>query len=260
MMLACVNDVNCSTPPSTFFFFTLSLDFSMRIKLSLSYIFTFLLLLIVMMEMHELVHISVGRIICECWGPRDFNVWSLCKACANKSMGWLATLAGPVFSFTVMWLGMFWLTSPDAKKKAVGFAFIFTNIPFGRITTMMMGGGDEMVVVRNFLGNSFSRTQMILLGSALVLIVALPPIIKAFQVLTNKKSWLYVVGFLTLPLAFLLLYTLMGLNTLLDKGFLAAPWIMGTPLLITIHTVIAFLLLLWQWKNIYRFNSGHHGG
>src|SRR5579872_2464457 len=201
----------------------------MSIKLSLSYVVTFLLLLIVMMEMHEMVHIIVGRIICGCWGPRDFNVWSLCETCESESMGWLATLAGPLFSFCLMWLGMFWLASADSKRKALGFAFIFTNIPFGRITTVMLGGGDEMVVIRNFLSGNFSRTQMILIGSAIILAATLPPIFKAFQFISNKKSWLYLVGFLTVPLLFLLLYTLIGLNSLLENGFLATPWIMGTP-------------------------------
>jgi hypothetical protein len=226
----------------------------MNLKVSLRYAFAFLLLLIVMMELHELVHIGVGRIICGCWGPRDFNVWALCDGCLQtRSNAWLATFMGPFVSFLLMWLGMYWLSSPNQKMKALGFAFIFSNIPFGRITTVMMGGGDEMVVIRQFLKNDFSRTYLILFGTVLVLIVGLPPIVKAYRVLNNHKAWLYILVFLTAPLLFLLVYTLTGLNTLLSNGFLANSWIMGTPLLITLHTLIALTCLLFCYKNLYRF-------
>ena len=192
----------------------------MSLKLSLPYVITFTLLLLVLMEVHEIVHIIVGRWICGCWEPRDFNVWALCGECKElQSRSWLATLAGPLFSFALMWWGMFLLSSINGTKKAIGFSLIFTNIPFGRITTVMMGGGDEMVVIRHFLDSEFSRTQMILICSTIVLIVGVPPISAAFRSTQNKKAWLYIPGFLTVPLLFLLLYTLIGLNTLLSAGF-----------------------------------------
>src|SRR6188474_451553 len=124
----------------------------MQLKWSFSFVVAFLLLLLVMMELHELVHITVGRIICGCWGTRDFNVWSLADHCReNNQSWWLATLAGPLFSFGVMWLGARMLSSPSLQNRSIGFVFIFANIPFGRITTVMMGGGDEMVVLRHFM-------------------------------------------------------------------------------------------------------------
>jgi hypothetical protein len=228
----------------------------MQIKLSFSYVITFLLLLVVMLELHETVHIVVGRLICGCWGPRDFNVWSLCGGCSeNQPLWWLATLAGPFVSFALMWLGMFWLGSKDPHKLTFGFSLIFANIPFGRISTVMMGGGDEMVVTRHFLKSDYSRASMILICSAVVLGLVLPPISRAFRVLTNRWSWLYIIGFLTLPLLFLLIYVLTGLNSLLNKGFLATPWIIGTPVLITLHTSIALISLLWLRKNLFSINK-----
>lgn len=223
----------------------------MQIKLSFSYIITFLLLLVVMLEIHETVHIIVGRIICGCWGTRDFNAWELCDDCdKTHSLSWLATLAGPIFSFAMMWLGRSWLFSTNVKKQTLGFAFIFTNIPFGRITQTMKGAGDEMVVIRHLLKNDLSPNQLILIGSAIVLILGVPPIIKAYRIITNKRSWLYLLGFLTLPIAFILIYILIGMNSLLNIGFLSNVGIMGTPLLITLHTLMALILLvLLQWKN-----------
>jgi len=223
----------------------------MYLKLSFSYILTFLLLLIVMLELHEIVHILAGRWLCGCWGTRDFNVWSLCSGCEGSAWSWWPTLAGPLFSFALMWVGMFWLSSANPARKAFGFALIFSNIPFGRISTVMMGGGDEMVVTRHFLKDHWSRLSMILLCSAILLALGLPPIIKAYRTLTNKRRGLWIAGFLTLPLLFLLLYVLTFLNSILNKGFLSTPWIMGTPLLITLHTALAFILLLLLRKRLY---------
>ena len=228
----------------------------MTLRLTLRYLLAFILLLLVMMEMHEIVHISVGWMICGCWGPRDFNVWELCDACEkSETLGWIATMAGPLFSFALMWLGMFWLSSVNSKKVAVGFSLIFSNIPFGRITTVMMGGGDEMVVVRHFMAADFSRIQMICGGTLIVLALGVPPIVKAFRIIQNKRAWIYIVGFLTLPLLFLLVYTLIGLNTLLVSGFLASPWIMGTPVLITLHTSIALIFLITFRRNLYSLKA-----
>lgn len=217
----------------------------MKLPLSIRYSITFLLLLLVMMEFHELVHITTGRIVCGCWGSRDFNVWSLCDSCKEQHPNWwLATLSGPVFSFSIMWVGMFFLRSRIVQMKRLGFAFIFANIPFGRITTVMMGGGDEMVVTRHFLSGSWSRNEMIVLCSAIVLLLGVPPVIMAWRSLTNKKAWIYITGFLLLPLLFLLIYLLTGLNSLLHYCVLSSNWIMGTPVLITAHTILVLTLLI----------------
>ncbi|HNP76775.1 MAG: hypothetical protein U0289_15940 [Cyclobacteriaceae bacterium] len=67
---------------------------------------------------------------------------------------------------------------------------------------------------------------------------------------SNRRSWLYILGFMTVPLAFLLVYTLIGLNSLLKSGFMSEPWILGTPLLITLHTAIAAAWLLVVRKKL----------
>lgn len=227
----------------------------MHLKLSFRYIFTFLLLVLLMLELHEIVHIVTGRIICGAWGSRDFNVWGLCKDCEKAHpLSWIATLAGPLFSFAMMWLGMWFLNAGDANKKALGFALVFANIPFGRISQAMMGSGDEMVVARHLLKSNFSATQTVWVCSAILLFLGLPPVVKAYRFIRNKYPWLYLPGFLTLPLVFIMLYVLNALNSLLFKGFLATPWIMGTPLLITLHTFVVLVLLVFTRKNLLLIN------
>ncbi|TFF38194.1 hypothetical protein [Mucilaginibacter psychrotolerans] len=229
----------------------------MRIKLSFSYIISFLLLVLLMLELHELVHITTGRIICGAFGTRDFNVWQLCADCEKAHpLSWVATLAGPVFSFMLMWLGMYWLYAANAKMRALGFAFIFANIPFGRISQAMMGGGDEMLVTRHLLKDILSHGQMVCLCSAVLLALGLPPIMKAYRSITNKYTWLYLLGFLTLPLVFILSYVLTLLNSLLNDGLLATPWVMGTPLLITLHTLLAAVLFTLFYKRLMLIGVG----
>lgn len=224
----------------------------MKLKLSFPYIITFLLLVIIMLELHEITHITVGRIICGCWGTRDFNVWRLCDSCDTNKLAWLATIAGPLFSFALMWAGWCLLKSSKTEKKAVGFALVFANIPFGRITTVMMGGGDEMVVTRHFLQPLLGRTAMILICTTILLLAGVPPVVRAYKTIDNKFRWLYIVAFLTLPLVLILLYVLTFLNRLLLMGVLSTPFIMGTPLLITLHTAVAVILLLTLRKNLSR--------
>lgn len=122
---------------------------------------------------------------------------------------------------------MFWLSSPSSKLKTIGFSLIFANIPLGRISKAMRGAGDEMLVTKHLLENNFSLTQMILICSIILLAIGLPPVIKAFRILTNKKSWLYILGFLSLPIVFILFYILIGMNSLLNSGFVSGIGIMG---------------------------------
>ena len=51
----------------------------MKLKLTSQFVLTFLALTFLMHEAHEIVHTSIGRLICGCWGMRDINVWELCK-------------------------------------------------------------------------------------------------------------------------------------------------------------------------------------
>jgi hypothetical protein len=221
----------------------------MQLKLSLRYVLTFLLLVLVMLELHETVHIITGRIICGTWGTRDFNVWRLCEDCEKAHpLSWIATLAGPLFSFMMMWLGAWFLYSKSTGNQLFGFALVFADIPFGRISQAMMGSGDEMMVARHLLHTQFSHTQIVIVCSVILLVAGLPPIVMAYRYIKNKYAWLYLLGFLTLPLVFIMGYVLTFLNYLLAKGLLSSVWIMGTPLLITVHTIAALILLLFARK------------
>lgn len=221
----------------------------MRIKLNWKITVAFISLMFLLHETHEIVHTTVGRIICGCWGFRDFNVWTLCEGCIEqKPYAILATFAGPIYTFALVWLGYYWLTKSNSMtKKSFGFALIFGNMPFARILGALLGGGDEVFGLKKVLGNP---TLGWILGLAFVLICSVPPLIAAFKSIGNKKRWAWFLGFLILPFVIDTIVVIGLLNTILQSGFLKQEWILGSPLFVTVWTIIVTIVFVIFKPNI----------
>ena len=57
-------------------------------------------------SLHELVHHFVGYLICGDWGYKSFNYFrTACEETNNNRL--IATYAGPVFSFIMMYVGTY---------------------------------------------------------------------------------------------------------------------------------------------------------
>lgn len=121
----------------------------MKLKLTPAYIFTFLMLTFVLSEFHELAHTIVGRLICGCWGKRDFNEWGLCESCESNPYGFISTMTGPIFSFAMAYWGVSMLKKENSvEKTTLGFSMIFASSSFGRLINVYpFGGGDEFTVL-----------------------------------------------------------------------------------------------------------------
>ena len=225
----------------------------LKINLSFKTLFAFLVLMLLLGEAHELVHIFTGYGFCGCWGERDFNVWGLCEGCRDANP-WaiIATFMGPIFTFSLIWLGRHFLLTGDADKKSLGFVLIFANMPFARILTAAMGGGDEVYALRVIFENDNNYTLIWMIGLALVLAAAVPPLITAWKSLAKKGRIWYFLGFFIVPMIFATLIVLVGLNGLLEQGVLADSLIWGTPLLITIHTFIVAVLVAISFRWNYQ--------
>ena len=222
----------------------------MRITLTWYSLLAFLSLLFVSGEAHELVHTGLGRLLCGCWGTRDFNVWSLCAACDHRPLVQLAaTLSGPLFSFALMWVG-YWLMGArhSARRWSLGFALVFASIPFARILgAVFMGGNDEVFA----LSKQMPYRQAWALGGALVLLATVPPLVRAYVTLQPRgRVWVFL-GFFLLPTAVLFVVILGGLNSLLASGFLATYGILGSPVLITCWTVLVVLGLALTYRALF---------
>lgn len=222
----------------------------MKLKLTPQFIIAFLALTFVMHEAHEIIHTSVGRIICGAWGERDFNAWALCEGCnEKKSLAVLATFAGPVFTFLMIWIGAF-LIHPNKtiNQKTIGFSLIFANIPFARILTTSLGGGDEVFGLNTVLKN---HSLAWLIGSVVVLSITIIPLVKAYILIQNNNKISWFVLFLLAPIVMDVLLVLGLMNTLLTKGILSSYWVLGSPIIVTLWTISVTSVFILTYKNIY---------
>jgi hypothetical protein len=220
----------------------------MQIKITWQYIIAFIAFNMLMGELHEQAHINTGYFICGCYGVRDFNVWQTCSSCSNPGWAFMATLAGPVFSCSMMWLGALWFCKKKNRQiQSIGFALLFANLPFARIFTALTGGGDEKVVVLSLMKGNSNIVLGKIIASLIVTAICLPPIIITGKKLAGQKRWLIVSGFCVLPLIYGMLYHHLFLNWLLKKGYGANTVMLGTPNIILFHfALMLFLLLLFN--------------
>jgi hypothetical protein len=202
-------------------------------------------LILVSHELHELVHTATGRVICGAWGARDFNVWQLAPGCES----WVPTLVGPVFSWTVMWIGVALLGSAVERRRWAGLALIFAPNPLGRLLPALMGGGDEGVVARTLLGSAGPWARVAVAVAAALIVV--PSLVIAWRALPTAKRplWfglLFIGGILvTGPLFFVL-----G-NGLLSRGVLAGPGLWGAPQLVDLFMAVTLALSIVFWRGIW---------
>ncbi len=228
----------------------------MTVRLSPGNITAFLLFALLMGEAHEIAHFIAGKIICGCWPEsRDFNAWSICTSCKETNPNWFwPTAAGPLFSMALAWVGAFLMRTESNSQQSIGLVLVWANVPQARLMTVLMGGGDEYVVTRSLAhGTSMDPWWLALVW---VLALSLPPIVASFLLIKNRRGWLYNLGFMILPLLMLGLYGFGLLNSLLERGFLRQVWIMGTPLFITLHTLLVVLvLMIWFRKDLFTFSE-----
>ena len=221
------------------------------IKITFSFAIAFIALRYSMHEAHELVHTTVGRVICGCWGQRDFNEWSLCSGCAeNNALAVVATFAGPLFTYLAIWLGVYFLNpTRTIQQKSFGFVLIFSNNPFARIFTAAIGKGDEVFGLKQIFHNDALAW---ITGLAVVLIFTVYPLYKAFKSIENINKVSLFVMFLLSPMLLDLLFIFALMNPLLKSGFLGNYWILGSPILLTVFTFLMLTIFIATRKNIFK--------
>jgi len=214
----------------------------LKIKLSLPYVIAFLALTILCGTSHEFVHHFVGAAFCGCFGYKTFNSFELCSSCAGNRLAFIAaTWAGPLFTYGLMWLGVYRLSKPSTAARQLGFALIFANFPITRIGFALIGWNDEQYVTNKIFGHSplgFWLTNLA------IWILAIPPLLFAYRAIMNRHRVLWFIGFFVLPFLFVFVFAGMFLEQwlLLDRKFLAMP-IIGIPYLILLVEVLSIIVL-----------------
>ena len=214
-----------------------------RLKLTWRYCLAFYCVIMLYVSIHELVHHFSGFLICGEWGYKSFNYFE--TACEDAL---LATYMGPAFSFLMMYVGAYLLSSKFSNfKKHLGFAMIFAQLPFQRMVNPFFKMNDEFYASAQIFGNTpFVYWSVIII----IWVICLPPLIKAFRCIENKNriSWFL---FYLIIFPYLLWGPFFGTLEFLmvQKEFLATP-IIGIGLLFIINEAVTIVAYLFMKKHI----------
>ncbi len=199
---------------------------------------------------HEFVHHLTGAAICGKFGYKTFNSFELAPGCDGNPMSVWATVAGPLFTFALMWWGMFLLWTADERKRRFGFALIFANFPVNRMIFVLTNSNDEQWVAHHLYGHSPLASWMTIL---LVWAVCVPPLVVAYRVIANRGRWLWFSGFFVLPFVFVIVFAGLFLeNYLLLKQQVLASSVLGVPLLIILVEFLSLLVYHTFRKDLSR--------
>ncbi len=214
----------------------------------------FLVLVLLLHEAHELGHHAAARLVCGCWGTRDFLLWQLCEGCAHTPNWYIASFAGPLVSALFLWLGFVWLSPKQPEtKNAWGLALVFGSLPLPKLLAMAMRGGDEIRTLKQALSDApFFPYLPVMAGALLVLLAVAAPLWRAITTIRNNYKW---------PVIALLLIAPMYIDRLIIEKFLNGylihrvghwPVYNGASLLIWLWTALLIILLLLFRKHIGR--------
>jgi hypothetical protein len=161
----------------------------------------------------------------------------------------LATVAGPVFTFALMWIGLFQLRKPDDKNRQLGFVLIFANFPVNRIFFSLLGYNDEQWVARHLFGDSRSAFWI---TNFLIWLIAIPPLVYAYRSIRNRGRLLWFLGFFVLPFVFVILFAgvLLENYLLLKQRFLAST-VIGIPYLILLVELLSLAGFYTFRRSVY---------
>ncbi|MEO7522539.1 MAG: hypothetical protein ABIT58_00515 [Ferruginibacter sp.] len=221
------------------------------VKLSAPYIFAFISLRHIIHELHEFAHMIVGRFLCGSWGTRDFNnVHPMSESCMEHHTGSsLLGMEGPFVNYFLIWIGAFLIVyGNSSSKKSWGLTVIFASLPFARLFTALIGGGDEYGVIKTFIPNPLVA-QVVLI--AIMVGILFYPLSVAYKAFSNTKfKGLHFIGFLILPMLLEGMVVLFFFNYLLKAGVLNTYPFMGSPLLVYVILLIAVTMFVITAKNI----------
>jgi len=217
-----------------------------KLKITWRYCLAFYCIIMLYASLHELVHHFAGYLVCGDWGTKTFNSFS--TTCDNEAKSYIATYIGPLFSFGMMYVGMYFLRQNNsAFKKHLGFAMIFAQLPFQRMVSPFFRMNDEFYASSKLFGNTDVVYWIVII---LIWLICLPPLIKAYKVIQNKYKWLWYAFYLVLFPYVLWGPFFGGLEYLMvEKKFLDYP-IIGIGLLFIINEIVTIVAYYYTKKYI----------
>lgn len=225
-----------------------------RVQLTFPIVIAFLSLRHIFHEIHEFAHMIVGRLICGYWGSRDFNrVQPISEGCENNEHLYvLAAIAGPLFNYFMIGTGTWILIKyfQNPRRVAMGIILIFASLPFARFFTVLIGGGDELGIIRSFIEEPLASR---IVGITAVTLLLAYPLFKVFCALPQNRRHHYFWGLLLFPMILEGAVVLGFFNFLLANGFLSQPGIFGAPVLVIIVFIFSLVTFLFYRKSLPGF-------
>lgn len=231
-------------------------DTKFQIDLNLKFVLSFLALVIFLSEMHEQAHIITGYIFSGDWPIyRDFNNW---KFEGGAGLGLSALIAGPLFTYLGIWIGLYLLVRSSIKaQQYIGLIFIFANLPMERALSITFSGLDEALLFKTLLSDSLGIKGAKYLAIGTVYLLTLPPVILAYRFLAGNKKILHFLFLALLPPIFNPIYLFLGMDNLLKSYFSLEVFALGTPLFILLHTIIMLLIVVLFRRNLFAIRVGN---
>ncbi len=197
-------------------------------------------------SLHELVHHFVGSAICGDWGYKTFNYFK--TTCSDdQKQKYIATFAGPVFTFAIMWIGAWMLRKKEATEytKQIGFALIFAQLPLQRMIMPFFELNDEYYAAVKIWGRS---DELMWIVAGIIWLICVPPLIEAYKAIENKRKWLWFIFYFTLFPYILWGPIFGGLEYLLvNKGVLSGTFI-GIAYLFIINEIVTIIGYIYTKK------------
>jgi hypothetical protein len=213
---------------------------TMQLGLSWRYVVAFAALTILCGTSHEFAHHFAGAAICGAFGVKTFNSFDLAPGCDANPMAFWATVAGPVFTFALMWWGALMVRGDGVRRRRLGFALIFANFPVNRMGFVLFGWNDEQWVARHLFGPSRIAFWVTIL---LVWVACVPPLVVAYRAIGNRHRPLWFAGFFLVPFAFVIAFAGAFLeNYLLLGHHVLANRIIGVPYLIILVEMLSMAI------------------
>lgn len=212
----------------------------LTLKITFRYCLALYCITMLYSSLHELIHHFSGYLICGKWGYKSFNYFS--TACEGAQKSWYATYTGPIFNYIMMYIGAAMLKGDSNYKKHLGFALIFAQLPLQRMVTPFFRKNDEFIATISLYGDTQLNYWLVII---VIWAICIPPLIKAFLAIQNRRRWLWFLFYLTL-LPYLLWGPVFGiLEYLMVSKHVLDQQIIGIGLLFIINeivTIIAYLL------------------
>ena|ERR1022692_2658996 len=230
----------------------------MKINFSATYLLAFLSLLFLIQELHDWSHVLASEWICGCFGTKTFDNWTACDDCeASGKILVFSILGGPALTYILVWASWSLMSrSHSAGTKSFGFTLLFATNPFINILAAIGGGGDITEAMRKLYQEPDGSNRHIVSIAALliVLILTVPPILRAISMIKgNKEKLILIPAFLLLPNFIEKLFVSKGMNWLLGHGIFQEEAFAGAPLLVVMWLFILVILLLTSYKSILIF-------